>query len=78
MSFTISCCQPTDQSAISLNNTYSASFDDAKDAACTAKYGQPPEMKEGRGRGKGRAGRGRGPLRGKRVERVVKEGREGT
>jgi len=32
------------------NNTYSASFDGTKDAAYTAKYGQPPEMKEGRGR----------------------------
>jgi len=66
------------------NNTYSASFDGAKDAAYTAKYGQPPEMKQGRGRGKGR-GKGRegregtgkkegegedgGPLRGKGVER---------
>ena len=46
MLFTISCCQPANQSAISLNNSYSASFDDAKDAAYTAKYGQPPEMKK--------------------------------
>jgi len=39
------------------NNTYSVSFDGAKDAAYTAKYGQPPEMNEGRGRGKEREGR---------------------
>jgi len=47
------------------NNTYSASFDGAKDAAYTAKYGHPPEMKQGRGKGKLRAGKGwekgRGP-----------------
>jgi len=67
MSLGISCCQPPNRSAIS-NNTYSASFDGAKDAAYTAKYSQPPEMKEGRGKGKGkgrdgnkgRGGRGRG------------------
>ena len=77
MSFTISCCQPVNQSAISLNNTFSASFDGAKDAAYTAKYGQPPEMKQRRGRGKGREGTGKkevqgedgGPLRGKGLER---------
>jgi len=40
------------------NNTYSASFDGAKDAAYTAKYGQPPEIKDGRERRKGK-GRGR-------------------
>jgi len=39
------------------NNTYSASFDGAKDAAYTAKYGQPPEMKEG-GEREGRGGKG--------------------
>ena len=73
MSFTISCCQPANQSAVSLNNTYSASFDGAKDAAYTAKYGQPPEMKQGRGRGKGRVGvRGKG-----RERRDRKKGRGG-
>ena len=91
MLFTISCCQPANQSAISLNNSYSASFDDAKDAAYTAKYGQPPEMKQGRGRGKGKGREGRegtgkkevegedgGPLRGMGVERGGRKRREGT
>ena len=32
------------------NNTYSANFDSAKNAAYTAKYGQPPEMKQERRR----------------------------
>ena len=56
------------------NNTYSASFDGAKDAAYTANYGHPPEMKQGRGSGKGRE-KGKGKVRegtGKR------KGREGT
>ena len=52
------------------NNTYSASFNGAKDAAYTAKYGHPPEMKQGKGRRKGRE-KGRGGT-GKR------KGREGT
>ena len=63
---------PTPKSVCYIcSNTYSASFDGAKDAAYTAKYGQPPEMKEGRG------GRGRVPLRGKGVERTGKEGEGG-
>jgi len=60
MSLAMSCCQPPNRSAISLNNTYSASFDDMKDAAYTAKYGHPLEMKLGRGRGEGEGGKGRG------------------
>ena len=66
------------------NNTYCASFDGAKDAAYTAKYSQPPEMKEGRGKGKGkgrdgnkgRGGRGLGPLCNKGVERTKGEGKK--
>jgi len=70
---------PTPKSVcyISNNNTYSASFNGAKDAAYTAKYGQPLEMKEGKGRG----GRGRGRFatrEWKGEERKGKEGREGT
>jgi len=50
---------PTPKSVCYIsNNTYSASFDGAKDAAYTAKYGHPPEIKQGRGRGKGK-GKGR-------------------
>ena len=42
---------PTPKSVCYIyNNTYSASFDGAKDAAYTAKYGQPQKMKEGRRR----------------------------
>ena len=64
-----------------FNNTYSASFDGVKDAPYTAKYGHPPEMKQGRGKGEGeREGEARhgkkegeggdgGPLHGKGVER---------
>jgi len=77
---------PTPKSVCYIcNNTYSASFDGAKDAAYTAKYGQPPEMKERGGRGgrKGREGMGIkegelgdwGPLRGKGVERAGREGK---
>ena len=61
---------PTPKSVcyISNNNTYSASFNGAKDAAYMAKYGQPLQMKEGKGGkegegrdgNKGRGGRGRG------------------
>ena len=80
---------PTPKSVCYIsNNAYSPSFDGAKDAAYTAKYSQPPEMKEERGRGGGRGGRkGRkgtgikegaggdgGPLRGKGVERTEKKG----
>jgi len=46
------------------NNTYSASFDGAKDAAYTAKYGHPPEMKQGKGRGKGKGREGKGREKG--------------
>ena len=68
------------------NNTYSARFDGTKDAAYTAKYGQPPEMKQGRGKGRGardgneerrvKEGEGGdgGPLRGKGLEKARKEG----
>ena len=43
---------PTPKSVCYIsNNTYSASFDGAKDAAYTAKYGHPPEMKQGKGKG---------------------------
>jgi len=47
---------PTPKSVcyISNNNTYSASFNGTKDAAYTAKYGQPLEMK---GEREGRKGR---------------------
>jgi len=87
MSLGISCCQPPNRSAISVTsyNTYSVSFDGAKDAAVaayTAKYGQPPEMKEGRGKGKGKGreeGRDGNKRRGGkgRKGRKRKEGREG-
>jgi len=50
---------PTPKSVCYISNhTYSASFDGAKDAAYTAKYGQPPEMKKGKGMGGG-GGRGK-------------------
>ena len=56
---------PTPKSVCYIsNNTYSASFDGAKDAAYTAKYGHPPEMKQGREKGRGGKGKekGRGGL----------------
>ena len=71
---------PTPKSVCSIsNNTYSASFDGTKDAAYTAKYGQPPEMKEGRngtdgtGIKEGEGGDG-GLLCGKGVERGGRDG----
>ena len=73
---------PTPKSVCYISdNTYSASFDGAKDAAYTAKYGHPPEIKQGRekGRGgkgkeKGRGGRGRRAALRQGVERGGKEG----
>ena len=75
---------PTPKSVCFItNNTYSASFNGAQDAAYTAKYGHPPEMKRGRGKeGEGEREReGEGgdgwPLRGKGVERGGRKEREG-
>jgi len=46
---------PTPKSVCYIcNNTYSASFDGAKDAAYTAKYSHSPQMKQGRGKGRGK------------------------
>ena len=75
MSLGISCCQPPNRSAIS-NNTYSASFDGAKDAAYTAKYSQPPEMKEGRGEGKGKGRDGNKGRGGRVLEAASQQGVE--
>ena len=60
MSLAISCCQPPNWSAISLITLIVLVFYGVKDLAYTAKYGQPPEMKEGRGERDGNKGRGRG------------------
>ena len=66
---------PTPKSVCYISNkTCSASFDGTKDAAYTAKYGHPPEMKQGRGSGKGREkGKGKG-----REGTGKRKGREGT
>jgi len=57
------------------NNTYSAIFDSAKNAAYTAKYGQPPKMKQGRRRGR----EGEGEEKGKwRKGAGIKEGERGA
>ena len=74
MSLAISCCQHPYRSAISVSTLillvsvgfvqfsrfFAASFDGAKDTAYTAKYGHPPEMKQGRGKGRGGKGREKG------------------
>jgi len=68
---------PTPKSVCYIsNNTYSVSFDGAKDTAYTAKYGHSPEMKQGRGRGKER-GEGKGKGREGTGKRKRKEGTEG-
>ena len=76
---------PTPKSVCYIsNNTYSASFDGAKDAAYTAKYGHPPKMNQGRGKGKGKEGKGREKSRGGRGWRALRgkgwkgEGRNGN
>jgi len=86
MSLAISCCQTPKSVCYISVNTYSASFDGTKDAAYTAKYGHPPEMKQGRGKERGKGKRKRmygkkegeggngGPLRGKGEGRKAREG----
>jgi len=59
MSLAISFCQPPKSVCYISLTALIANFDGAEDAAYTAKYGHPPEMKQGRGKGKRREGKGR-------------------
>ena len=55
VSLAISCCQPPNRSAISLTTLILLVLTVRR----RAKYGQPPEMKEGRGKGREDDGRDR-------------------